>query len=258
MKTKKILTITLVFILILTSTSLAFADTSKQALDVRAIQLREELKNEFPVILEQHHKKNSSIDFNLGRVKKVEKKVIIDKTNDLNAIKQSFDKPVTIYSEIVTTEVITPLGATLKIETKTQTEYNGATAVTFTNRIRAWKDGTNYYKLESINCYWSTNNVATGDSDSYGGYVEKMVIDTDQFGDDKTGVYRHPVIYDNTINYASSSSDGTLSKLFSPDYYSYVSSGIGACMTVADYTVTFVFPGYPYSTTSTIELTSKF
>lgn len=263
MKTKKIITITLVFILILTSTSLAFANTSKHAIDGKAIQLREELKTQLPNFLKQHYKKNSSIDSSLGKVISVEKKVILDKTNDLNALKLSFEEPVVIYREKITTEIITPLGASLIIDESSTVETNGGTTVAYTNELQAYKDEVTaisaYYKLSKIDLYWSTNNVATGDSDSYGGYINKIEFRTDQSGLDYNDDYHHPVDIDKTVTFASSNSSGSYTKTFSHSTYSYVTDGgLGACITTAKFYITFVFPGYPYASTTTDIVNSGF
>lgn len=266
---RKLLIITLSFLLILSFSFSVFAETNNdEKIDESKIEENEVLKAK--KVYKEEIKKTSKVSINKyikkdANIAKQNTKVIMDKSDDLEVIKKSFETPILIYDEQITVRYVeanvlsgtefseyavsrlyVSSGSDQTIRNKTYA-YAGITVSTTTvfNALYTEPgDGYTYYKAVSGERSWSTNNSV---ADGLGGYASKVHIRPLQMGKMLNGnlvyICVDPNQDEQIINWWSTLAYASNTKYYypNPNIYTNASTIIaGTCGEWVEWTITFV------------------
>lgn len=222
--------------------------------NVDYIMYQQKLKSKISSLLKEHYRKGNIDLANTN----IEREVIIDKTNDLETIKLSFEKPVVIYEEKLYTDYEEGLytnnvSTNSNIETKASTRVISFSGINIScsARIDAYYIGDEWYKMTYTKTWWSTDNPCYGDSDYKGGYVEENYFHALQAGlpyDENCDVTQ--VYVKRTRNWTANDDNGSYPMYYSPETYTYSAGPGGVCGIYYEFQCRFVKQGYPDCTES--------
>lgn len=227
------------------------AAQEKKAEKTEYVKVQQMFKNNLPSMLKEHYKEGG-IDLDKQKVERV---VVFDKTNNLDAIKESFEKPVVIYeeryrvvkdgdSEANTSGDVSILS--LDIDPLTRViSYAGASVTCSgetTSDVISEGGSYSWYRMISSKGWWTRQNYGT----QVVAWADRMRLYAFQAGAVKpgTGTNTNPVNYDKTFTYGSNLAGGTHNKSFSHTEYTSVSN-FGICGTYHEFNCCFARPGYP-------------
>jgi len=181
----------------------------------------------------------------------VSQKVLVDKRNDFELLKKSMNSPQTVYEDEITVQYITTSGDNLEYAMGRKTKTHSLATISTEWAIGAYLDNIssweNYVNVQESYFDWTTDRTYS----NYGGYIEKVNIETDSVGKDRdSGISVRAIEDDKTKTFSVSSYSDSLVRDFSNNpYWVYCNDDApsGVSQSIFDFTFCWYDGSEPYT-----------